>query len=160
MGKTATACDGEIKVIAEALTAWDKRKKVIVLSDYHATIAAIKKAGKRVKARTRELWKLMRKIEEGKKILGPNAVSLGWVKSYIGITGNEEEDKRAKMGADAENPVFPNITEGALKEVWKRMRREERCGKGTGAGRVVNWNRKARLSYIHCRTNKGNFQSW
>ena len=26
---------------------------------------------------------------------------------------------------------------------------------GTGEGRVVKWKRKARVSYIHCRTNKG-----
>ena len=29
-----------------------------------------------------------------------------------------------------------------------------------GGERVVNWERKARVSYIYCRTNKGNLQSW
>ena len=25
---------------------------------------------------------------------------------------------------------------------------------------MVRWERKARVSYVHCRTNKGNLQSW
>jgi len=27
-------------------------------------------------------------------------------------------------------------------------------------GRVVRWNRKARVNYVHCRTGKGNLQAW
>jgi len=32
--------------------------------------------------------------------------------------------------------------------------------KGTGVGRVVRWNRKARVNYVHCRTGTGNLQAW
>ena len=123
-------------------------------------IVAIKKAGKTGKARTGELRKVMQNIEEEKNAIGPNAVSLRWVKSHIGIKGNEEADKRAKLGADIEDPTFSVISEGGLKEVWKQMRKEERWVKGTGEGKVVKWERKASVSYVHCRTNKGNFQSW
>ena len=155
LGKLVTVWDGEVKAVAEALSAWDKSGKVIVLSDSQATIAAIKKAGKTGKARTGELRKLMRKIEEGRKAIGHNSVSLGWVKSHIGIKGNEEADKKAKLGADEEDPAFLVVIEGGLKEAWKKMRKEERCVRGTGEGRVVRWERKARVSYVHCRTNKG-----
>ena len=62
--------------------------------------------------------------------------------------------------ADKEDPAYPMITEGGLKEAWKKMRREERCVKGTGEGRVVKWERKAKVSYVHCRIKKGNLQSW
>ena len=72
----AMVWDREIKAIAEALTVWDKKRNVIILSDLEAAIAVIKKAGKTGKARTGELRKVMRKIEEGKKTLGPNVVSL------------------------------------------------------------------------------------
>ena len=99
---------------------------------------------------------MIRKIEEGRKVIGPNAVSLRWVKSHIGIKGNEEADKKAKLEADMEDAAFPVITKGGLKEVWKKMRKEERCVRGTGEGRIVKWERKARVSYVYCRTNKGN----
>jgi len=32
--------------------------------------------------------------------------------------------------------------------------------KGAGVGRVVKWNRKARVAYIQCLTGKGNLQAW
>jgi len=32
--------------------------------------------------------------------------------------------------------------------------------KGAGMGRVVEWNRKARVMYVQCRTRKGNLQAW
>lgn len=72
-----TLWDGEIKAIAGALIAWDESGKVIVLTNYQAVIAAIKKGGKIVKARTTELRKVIRKIEEEKRALRHKAVSSG-----------------------------------------------------------------------------------
>ena len=133
---------------------------MIVLTNSQAAIALIKKAGKIGKARTRELRKVMRKIEKEKKALRPKAVCLEWVKSHVGIESNKEADKKAKLDANEEDLAFPVITEGGLKEVWKKLRKEERCMRGTGDRRVVKWERKVRVSYVHCRTNKGNLQSW
>jgi len=39
------------------------------------------------------------------------------------------------------------------------MREEERRVKGAGMGRVVKWNRRARVTYAQCRTGKGNLQA-
>ena len=50
--------------------------------------------------------------------------------------------------------------EEGVKKVWKRIRKEERCVRGTGEGRVVKCERKARVLYVHYRTNKGNLQRW
>jgi len=47
-----------------------------------------------------------------------------------------------------------------LKQSWKRKREEERRVKGAGMGRVVRWNRKARVAYVQCCTGKGNLQAW
>ena len=80
-------------------------------------IAAIKKVGKTGKTRMWDLRKVKRKIEEVKIAIGPNAVSLRWVKLHVGIKGNEEEDKRAKLDADIEDFAFTVIIEGGLKEV-------------------------------------------
>lgn len=79
----------------------------------------------------------MWKREEEKQAIGPNIVSLGWVKSHIGIKGNKEADKKVKLDADEEVSEFPIITEGGLKKAWKKMRKEKRCMKGIGEGRVV-----------------------
>ena len=94
---------------------------MIILTDSQAAIAAIKKAGKTGKARTEELRKVMRKIQEGRKAIRPNVVNLEWVKSHIGIKGNKEADKRTKLGADEKDPTFSVIMEGGLKEVCKKM---------------------------------------
>ena len=66
-----------------------------------------------------DLRKVMKKIEEGKITITPNAVSLGWVKAHISIKGKKETDKGGKLSADEEDPAFPVITEGGWKEVWK-----------------------------------------
>ena len=79
-------------------------------------IAAMKEAWKTGKARTGELRKVMRKIEEGREAILPNTVSHELVQSHIGIKGNEEAHKRAKLGADIEDPTFPVFTKGGQKE--------------------------------------------
>ena len=84
------------------------------MTDSQAAIVAIKKAGKIGKARTGELKRVMKRIKEGKKILGPKAVSLEWVKSHAGIKDNEESDKKAKLSVKEEDPAFLLITEGGL----------------------------------------------
>jgi len=56
-------------------------------------------------------------------------------------------------------PEEPQITEGGLKQAWKRKREEERRVKEAGMGRVVKWNWKARVMYVQCRTGKGNLQA-
>ena len=78
---------------------WDKCSKIIVLTDLQVAIAAIKNAGKMGKARMGELRKVIRGIVEGKRELRPKTVSFGWDKSHIGIKGNEEADKKAKLEA-------------------------------------------------------------
>ena len=62
MGKLVTVWDGNIKVITEALTDWDKSGKVIVLTDSQVAIAAIRNAGNIGKARIGELRKVIRRI--------------------------------------------------------------------------------------------------
>jgi len=119
----------------------------------------VKKAGRTGRARTRDLKVVMERIRERQSRLGPNAVSLGWVKAHNELHGNEEADRLAKEATNL-YPEDPQITEGGLKQMWKRMREEERRVKGTGMGRVVKWNRKARVAYVQCRTGKGNLQAW
>ena len=45
------------------MEAVERDKKILVLSDSQAAIAAIKKAGRTGKARTRDLWKVIQEIQ-------------------------------------------------------------------------------------------------
>ena len=132
----------------------------LILSDSQAAIAAVKKAGQTGKARTRDLRRIIQQIQRRQDNLGPGAVRFGWVKLHIGIVGNEKADEQAKLGTEDLYPNPPYITEGGLKQEWKIRREAERRVRGTGMGRVVRWNRKARVNYVHCRTGKRNLQVW
>jgi len=43
-----------------------------------------------------------------------------------------------------------------LEEAEEARAEGERCG----IGRVVRWNRRAQVNYVHCSTGKGNLQAW
>ena len=66
--------------------------------------------------RTGELKKIMRKIENGKRDLGLNAVSFVYVKSHIGIKGNKEADKKPKVETKEVEARHLVIMEGRLRE--------------------------------------------
>ena len=110
-----------------------------------------------------ELKEVVEEVRKRQKNLGPDAVKFAWVKAHVGTHGNEKVDQMAKVGTelgDEDEGIQKVITEGGLKQEWKKRRAEERKVKGTGMGRVVKWNRKARVNYVHCRTGKGNLQAW
>ena len=74
-------------------------ERLLILSDSKAAIAAIIKAGRRGQGRTKELRKATNLI--AKRCTKDNkAVCLNWVKSYIGIEGNEVADKLANWAAE------------------------------------------------------------
>jgi len=159
LGKLATVGDGEVCRVRGALEDAPSESNVLILSDSQVAIAAVKKAGPTGKARTRDLKYVMEGIRERQSRLGFNAVSFGWVKANNVLYGNKDADR---LGKEATNLYLedPQITEGGLKQAWKRMREEERRVKGAGMGRVVKWNWKARVAYVQCRTGKGNLQGW
>ena len=106
---------------------------------------------------------MVEEVRKRQSNLGPDAVRFAWVKAHVGTRGNEKADQMAKSGAELgeeDEGMNKVITEGGLRQDWERRRAEERKVKGTGMGRVVRWNRKARVNYVHCRTGKGNLQAW
>ena len=159
LGKLAMVRDGEVCGVRGALEDAPSESKVLILSESQAAIAAVKKAGRTGKARTRDLRFVIEGIRERQSRLGPNAVSFEWVKAHNELYGNEEADHVAKEGTNL-YPEDPKITEGGLKQALRKMREEEKRVKGAGMGRVVKWNRKARVAYVQCRTGKGNLQAW
>ena len=64
-----------------------KGKRLLILSDSQAAIAAVVKAGKKGHGRTRELRQVVNLIANCCHN-DETAVFLGWFKSHIGIEGN------------------------------------------------------------------------
>lgn len=155
-----------VTVLRGALETASRERKVLILSDSQAAIAAVKRLveegwqSETGLARTRDLVKVMRQVKERTDRLGPGAVRFAWVKAHNGLAGNERADELAKRGAN-EEPDQPVVTEGGLRQEWKKMRERERRVKGCGMGRVIGWKgRKAIVNYTRCRTGKGNLLRW
>ena len=84
--------------IAETLRR-SKGGRLLILSDCKAAIAAIIKVGKRGQGRTKELREAVNLIAKSFR-KDNKAVCLSWVKSHIGIEGNEIADKLANRAAE------------------------------------------------------------
>ena len=92
LGKLATVWDGEICGVRGALEDAPCETIVQMLSDSQAAIVAVKKAGHTGRARTRDLKVVMEGLKERESMLGPKAVSFGWVRAHNELHGNEEAD--------------------------------------------------------------------
>ena len=125
----ATVWDVEITGMKMGLkAAGNIENKVIILSDSKAAIQVVINAGRRGKARTRELVQLEGKIRDQRDLYGQDNVNIGWVKVHIGIEGDQRADEMAKMGAAKEGRN--HVTEGGLRQWEKAERRNNRVRVG------------------------------
>ena len=148
VGNTATVWDGQIAGMLGVVEKFEIGEKILLLADSKAAISAVKKAGKTGKARTRG----NRESEVG------GAVALGWVKSHIGIHGNEITNEIAKK--EAKKKVESRRTPShRRRDSSKDQEVEERC-EGFGKGKVMSWARRTATNYSQLRTNKGALQAW
>jgi len=140
MGKLVTVWDGEIVGMRGGIQMVLKDRKILLLSDSQAAIAAVRKAGRTGRAWTRELKEVVEEIRKRQKNLGYDGVRFAWVKAHVGTRGNEKADQMAKVGVelgDEDERIQKVITERGLRQEWKRRRAKERKVKGTGMGRVL-----------------------
>jgi len=70
---------------------------------------------------------VVEEVRKRQKNLGPDAVIFGWMeKGHVGTQGDEKAAQMAKSRAelgDEEEGVEEVITEGDLRQEWKRRRR-------------------------------------
>ncbi|KAF8463325.1 hypothetical protein BDZ91DRAFT_796479 [Kalaharituber pfeilii] len=148
--------DGEVKGMRKGIEkAVAAPVNLVILTDSQAAIAAVRKAGRTGKARTGDLKRVMEMITERKK---KGDVKLMWVKAHIGIAGNEAADVEAKKAADRIGKSV--VTEGGLRQKWKKLRAAERREVGYGGGSVMRWGRGAATAFTRLRTGKGMGKEW
>ena len=140
VGDVATVWDGEVAGMAGGLAkVRDEAKgerKVLILADSKAAIAAVRKAGRTGKARSRQLQRTINMIAEIRE--GGGEVRIGWVKSHIGILGNEAADVCAKKAAEGV-PLDDHakwMSGGGIRE-WAKGRKRENVEEGGGIKRVM-----------------------
>ena len=106
----ATVSDGKVEGMSAALRSIGARD-ILLLSDSVAALTAVREAARRGKGRTSVLVEVVDQL--GGLINGGHSVKIGWVKSYIGVKGNEIADVMAKAGCyPTRRPVY---TEGGVR---------------------------------------------
>ena len=152
----ATVWDGEVTSMKMGLkAAGNIDDKVVILSDSKVAIQAVINAGRRGKARTRDLAQLGNEIRSRQSLYGPDNVTVGWVKAHVCIEGNERADEMAKMGAAKEGRN--HVTEGGLRQ-WEKARRRDNRVKN-GHLDATKWDRHTASTYTQLRTKRGNLAS-
>ena len=103
---------------------------MLLLTDSKAAIQSIQKACLVGQARTRALGSLGTEIGRRTLLYGPEAVKIAWVKSHIGIPGNEGADEAARAGTEKDPGCGGEVTEGGVRMNIKEFRKANRTELG------------------------------
>ena len=158
LGTGVTVADSERKGIARALAS--DEDMLLILTDSMAaknTVINLAAGNPPRSQIERDIKQALHRRESLKLDTG-----ISWVRSHIGIRGNELADQRATFEshrgqiAGEQGPV----TEGGIRQTSKESRASYRTVPGFGKGRAVDWKRRALSAYTWMRTGKGPQAQW
>ena len=129
---------------------------VLLLSDSQAAFSVVCNAVTCGWARTADLKAVVDIIGEWDNRGVP--VHLAWVKAHVGVAGNERADEMAQEGCRPDGD--PQVTEGGVRALWKRLKAGQRRVVGLGVGRTTQWEWRALSRYVQARTEKGDLGFW
>ena len=154
LGDTASIADAER--LAMTLAMEREPGMLAILSDSKAAIATAHRLANGATPRSDIERRMKDCLTAGEREIG-----VAWVRSHIGIGGNERADRQApleRIRGETRGSI-PNTTFEGLKELRKALRKEARSQAGYGRHRT-DWGKHALAAYTWARTNKGPQNAW